>query len=395
MTKRDIKFSYLVLTEFFLPTKDGAAVWFDEVYSRLGGRDTHIVTNKVPDGEAYDLSHNNSIHRLTLQDSLWLRPAAVPRYLKLFLKALCLASLKRFTAIHAGRVLPEGLVAVWVAKLTFHSCLIYAHGEEITTWSRSPKRLRAMKFAYRHADRVIANSEFTHQKLVELGVDQNKIELIYPGVDTSRFFPTEKPDDLMSSLNVDSSCKIILSVGRLSRRKGFDNTIKALGEIYKKENVNFCYILIGVGEDRDYLENIALESGVYEQVRFLGHVSVEDLPRWYNTCDLFVMPNREIDGDTEGFGMVFIEAGACGKPVIAGRAGGTGDAVIDGLSGFRVDGENTESIGKAILELLDNPSLRIKFGEQARRRIQFDFCWEAVAEKTNSLMMRLKATRSQ
>jgi len=83
-------------------------------------------------------------------------------------------------------------------------------------------------------------------------------------------------------------------------------------------------VLIGIGEDYDYLFDLARKHGVADRVHLLGHVSADDLPRWYNACDVFIMPNREINGDTEGFGMVFLEAAACGKPAIAGQAGGTG-----------------------------------------------------------------------
>ena len=129
---------YLVITELFLPTKGGTAVWFDEVYRRLGDRNTHILTARVPDCEAHDRDHPNTVHRLLLQHSRWLRPSSLPLYSKLFGLGLVLGLRHRFDAIHAGRVLPEGWVAVWLGRLLRLPVVIYAHGEEITTWRRHP-----------------------------------------------------------------------------------------------------------------------------------------------------------------------------------------------------------------------------------------------------------------
>ena len=135
---------YLVITELFLPTKGGTAVWFDEVYRRLGDRSTHIITADVPGSKAHDRNHANTVHRLQLSHSRWLRPASLPIYVKLFFKGLTLGLRHRFDAIHAGRVLPEGWVAVWLGRLLRLPVVIYAHGEEITTWRRSPRRRKAM-----------------------------------------------------------------------------------------------------------------------------------------------------------------------------------------------------------------------------------------------------------
>ena len=103
------------------------------------------------------------------------------------------------------------------------------------------------------------------------------------------------------------------------------------------------------------------------RVHLLGHVEADDLPRWYNAADVATMPNREINGDTEGFGMVFIEAAACGKPTVAGLAGGTGAAVIDGVTGLRVDGASTQAVADALYRLLSDPLLAKELGKQRAR----------------------------
>lgn len=372
---------YLVISELFLPTKGGTAVWFDEVYRRLGDRGTHILTARVPGCEAHDRDHANQVHRLRLQHSRWLRPSSLPIYGRLLLTGLWLGLRHRFDAIHAGRVLPEGWVGVHLARLLRLPLVIYAHGEEITTWRRSPRRLKAMAFAYRRADRVIANSDFTRERLLELGVDAARITIIHPGVDLQRFHPGHEVTDLRQGLGLDARQKLILSVGRLSRRKGFDQVIGALPALLD-EGLDVHYAIIGIGEDHDYLRQLAAEQGVAGRVHLLGHVDPADLPRWYCAADLFAMPNREIDGDTEGFGMVFVEAAACGTPSLAGLAGGTGAAVLDGETGLRVEGADLAAVTRALARLLADEALRRRLAEAGRRRAEQELAWERVAEKT-------------
>jgi phosphatidylinositol alpha-1,6-mannosyltransferase len=377
---------YLVLTELFLPTKGGTAVWFAEVYRRLSGKETHIVTADVPGAEAVDATHSNTVHRISMRRVSWLRPESLGMYANLFIKSLWLALTHRFTAIHAGRALPEGITAWLVARLTLHPVVIYAHGEELTTWGHGDK-YQAMRFALRHADRVIANSEFTRDALIKMDVKPASITLIYPGVDVTRFHPGLECADLRRSAGVTDAGKLILSVGRLSRRKGFDQVIQALPALIQA-GLDIQYVLIGIGEDYDYLFDLALKHGVTERVHLLGHVSADDLPRWYNACDVFIMPNREINGDTEGFGMVFIEAAACGKPAIAGQAGGTGAAVVDGVTGYRVDGTDTVAVTIALQRILENTQYAQQIGNRALTRAIKRFDWSIVAEKTQQLQTK-------
>jgi len=379
-----MKHRYLVITELFLPTKGGTAVWFDEVYGRIGGKEIHIVTSDVPGGTEYDATHANTIHRVSMKRYWWLRPESLGMYIKLFYCCFRLIFKNKFDAVHAGRVLPEGLIALLIAKVIRKPVVIYAHGEEITTW-RQPGKFKVMSFVYKSVDTVIANSEFTKNELLKLGVSNERIILISPGVDVERFKPNLEIGDLKGQLNISGQYELILSVGRLSRRKGFDNVIRSLPTLLEK-GVDVHYAIIGIGEDKAYLEDIAAKLKMTKRVHFLGHVSSDDLPRWYNACSVFAMPNREINGDTEGFGMVFLEAGACGKPVIAGEVGGTGSAVIENETGFRINGEDPSEVYQALYQILSSGELNTKLGENAHLRVLDMFSWEKVAKKTRALL---------
>ena len=374
---------FLVLTELFLPTKGGTAVWFDEVYRRVGGQSIHVITADVPGAKEHDAYHPNAVHRVRLQRHRWLRPESLGMYATLLVTALAVALRNQFDAVHAGRVLPEGLVAWLVARVIRRPLLIYSHGEEVTTW-RQAMKMRMMIWTYRRADLVIANSEFTRDELVKIGVAPERITILYPGVDLDRFRPGLQCDDLKAGIGVGAGEHLIISVGRLSRRKGFDQVIRAMPMLSKRD-LAVHFAVIGTGEDRKYLEALAREMGVSERVHFLGHVHPDDLPRWYNAADVVTMPNREIDGDTEGFGMVFLEAAACAKATVAGLAGGTGSAVVDGVTGLRVDGASTRAVADALSRLLLDPALLREMGRSGRLRALKHFSWQHVAEKTREL----------
>jgi phosphatidylinositol alpha-1,6-mannosyltransferase len=375
----------LVLTELFLPTKGGTAVWAAEVYKRLGGKDIHIVTADVPGAAEVDAVHPNTIHRLSLRRVPWLRPESLAMYARFFVKSLALALTHRFDAIHAFRALPEGLVAWAVARLTFRPVVIYAHGEELTTWGRGGK-YKAMCFALRHADRVISNSEHTRDTLLEMGVEPGRITIIYPGVDVSVFRPGLDTTGLRESLGIRPDEKLVFSVGRLSRRKGFDQMVLAVAQL-RAEGIPLRYVIAGIGEDADHLDRLIAEHDVRGVVHRIGAVSEADLPRWMNACDVFAMPNREINGDNEGFGMVFIEAAACGTPSLAGEAGGTGSAVLHEQTGIRVDGNDITQVVDALRRLLTPAPLPRALGQAGLDRVQSKFAWEQVAKATRRALL--------
>ncbi len=378
----------LMLTELFLPTKGGTAVMFEDDCRRLGGKCVHIVTAAVPGDCDFDRDHPNTIHRLALTRNPWLRPESLALYVRLFWKSLRLSLANSFVALLAGRALPEGIVAWAVGRLCSCGVVIYAHGEELTGWGRGYK-FRAMCFALRHADTVLANSDFTRETLISLiGVRPEHIVMAYPTVDAQRFRPGLPFDDLRTSIGLNPGQRLVLSVGRLQRRKSFDQVIRALPGLLAR-GIDVHHAIVGIGEDWDYLQDLASELGVSERLHLLGHVEPDDLPRWYNACDLFAMPNRDIDGDTEGFGIVYLEANACAKPAIAGLAGGTGSAVQDGVNGLRVDGDDVQAIERAMARLLQSREEAQRLGDMARQRILNGFTPERRVELIRHVIARL------
>jgi len=126
---------------------------------------------------------------------------------------------------------------------------------------------------------------------------------------------------------------------------------------------------------------------VQDKVIFAGQVVDGEQAAYYAACDVFIMPNRQIGPDVEGFGMVFLEAGAAGKPVIGGCSGGTGEAIRDGVTGIRVDGENVEAIAAAVIEILADADKARAMGEQGRQWVESAFTWESIVDRTRQLAL--------
>lgn len=244
-----------------------------------------------------------------------------------------------------------------------------------------------MCIAIRNADWVIANSGFTRETLLSMGIAPERIVVIHPGVDTERFQPGLPVADLRARLGMAPGARLVLSVGRLQRRKGFDMVIRCLPALVAAGH-DVHYAVVGTGDDRTYLESLARKTGVAERVHLLGHVPMDELPRWYNASDLFAMVNRDVQGDTEGFGLVFLEAAACGKASIAGKAGGTGSAVLDGATGLRVDGDDVAQVTQALLACLSAPLELERLSAAALARVRCELTWERVAERTREQLSR-------
>jgi phosphatidylinositol alpha-1,6-mannosyltransferase len=236
--------------------------------------------------------------------------------------------------------------------------IVYVHGEEVNiidSYDSSRSRRRATLAA---ADAVVAVSRFTRDALVDLmGVDPGKITLIPNGVDLSRFAPRPRRADLLARYGLGGR-RVLLTVGRLSERKGQDKVIEALPAL-RVAIPDLAYLMVGEGPLRAALEARAAALGVRDCVVFAGSVSPAELVDHYALAEAFIMANRELpSGETEGFGLVFLEANACGVPVIAGRAGGSVDAVADGVNGLVVDGEDVSAIAAAVERIFADGALR-------------------------------------
>lgn len=234
------------------------------------------------------------------------------------------------------------------------------------------------------ADRILAGSTFTAGLVRALGVADERIRVIGYGTDPLRFRPADV-SALKARLGAGSR-PLLVTVSRLVSRKGIDTVIQALPRI--RERVpDVLYLVAGDGPDRPRLEALCEKAGVISHVRFAGAVDEAELPLWFSLGDVFVMPSRSDGADVEGFGIVFLEASAAGRPVVASTAGGIPDAVADGVSGLLVPPDDPNRLAERVLELLTDPARATDLGQRGRERVLAEFTWQAVGERTLSAMV--------
>jgi phosphatidylinositol alpha-1,6-mannosyltransferase len=233
---------------------------------------------------------------------------------------------------------------------------------------------------------LIVNSEFTKAEYIGLGVKNENFVKIHPGVDVGMFNQPMRIPSIVTEHNLQGK-KILLTVGRLVGRKGHDTVIKALPRILKQVP-DVVYVIVGQGPMEAKLRELVRENNLTDRAIFTGFVPDGELPDYYRACDLFVMPSREIDSRerVEGFGIVFLEANASGKPVIGGRSGGVNEAIVDGVSGLLVDPLDVKALADAVVGLLLDPDRTRRLGIQGRKRVEQEFDWRIQAEKLRDLL---------
>ena len=250
---------------------------------------------------------------------------------------------------------------------------VFCHGMDILEPRDSARYRILMRKTLRGAARILTNSHYTADLAIESGARRESVVVLNPGVDVNRF---------KASASSAKNGATLLSIGRMVERKGFDVVLRALPQLVKSFP-NLRYVCAGDGPELQHLQALAGELGVAKYVEWPGEVGEQRKLDLYAGADVFVMPNRIVKkgGSVEGFGIVFIEAAACGIPSIAGNSGGAPDAVVDGVTGYLVNPTNIEVITEKIATLLSTPSLRHQLGSAARQRAESSFRSEQIAER--------------
>lgn len=229
-----------------------------------------------------------------------------------------------------------------------------------------------MRRLYKKAVSIVAVSRNTKGLLESVGVPGDSITVIYNGVGEemlSRAPDQEKIQALRRKLGIGESASVIITIARVLPRKGQDMVIRAL-PIVKKEFPEVVYVVVGEGRFRKRFAGLAEETGVGGSVIFTGGISHEEITDYLDMADVFVMPSRDWDNKVEGLPNALLEASARARPVIAGKKGGSAEAVIDGITGILVDPESAAGIASAIGSLLRDPGRAGLMGENGRKMIK-------------------------
>ena len=366
----------LLLTENFPPKEGGSGRWFWELYSRLPNDKVLIVANDTPEGREFDKTHELDIVRIELESTEWglASTKGLGFYWETIRKVLKLIKEHGIEEVHCGRVIPEGVIARALKLLAGARYNCFVHGEDVETAATSREHSLLVKNVCKNASMLICNSENTANIVHKLGFDSgSKCEVLHPGVDTSRF-EVAAPDTSFRQQMGWSGKRVLLTVGRLQRRKGQDFLIKSMPALLK-EFPDLFYAVVGRGECYDELISLVDQHKLHDNVCVYPDMDDEALIKCYQQCDIFILPNRTIDNDIEGFGMVLVEAQVCGKPVIAGDSGGTRETMNIGKTGHIIDCSSTENLLKELSPILRNREIvdgEVDIADYAKNRFNWD-----------------------
>lgn len=284
--------------------------------------------------------------------------------------------------IYCSHWFPSGLVSKILEPVFKHKTIIVAHGDEIYYHDKDnilkrlakPLQKKILSSSYR----VFAVSHFTKRNLKRLGV--KNVRVCFNGFDPNELDSGSAKEITKNDVTPNAEKPIILTVGRLQAYKGHDQVIKALKKV-KERFPDARYVIVGSGEYKEELEELTASLGLRDSVKFEGFVPDDELPGFYNACDVFVMPTRIEREGLEGFGIAYLEANAYEKPVIGTTEGGAESAIEHGSTGFLVDPYDTDEIAEHIIYILDNPKLSKRLGREGKQRVLESFTWEDVSER--------------
>lgn len=326
-----------------------------------------VIASKFGGWEEFDKRQNFVVHRFSYP---WLHPkvGVFRRILQLWRSAQILNRVlkqKNFDVVETMPVFPGAVVAQRLRKRRNFLLVSFVAGDDmlrpLVTWYSA----RVFRKTLQSVDLFVAISNFTKQLLVKNSCREEQVIIIAPPIDRKRFGKMGNGVSIKATLPPHNL--VLLTICRLVEKKGIDRVIEILPNL-KKRFPGLIYLVGGSGEDLPRLKMLAHRCGVVDCVIFLGKVPDEKLVDTYASCDVFVMPTRFVPakGEVEGFGISYLEASSQGKPVIGPNKGGTGDAIIHGLTGFRVDPNNIEELEFRIVQLLSDPTLRQKMGQAGR-----------------------------
>ncbi|MCM2280121.1 MAG: glycosyltransferase family 4 protein [Oligoflexia bacterium] len=389
----------ILATSFdYRPRLGGVATLAHELLRALGGShgvEVRLIAPRLPGGEGFDRGSGVATRRVPLPKAAL---APVPLAASLGRELLTW----RPDALLNLLWLPEGVASLLLAPLRAPLGIpyfVYGHGVELLESDLNlKKRVRsalspAKRAVFRGARGVFVNSGFTRALVIrECRVPEARVRIAHPGVDPRAFFPEAPARDLLERYELRGK-RVFLMVTRLEDYKGVDRAISALRWL-KADFPEARLLVCGEGPDRARLESIARHYGVGELVVFAGAVPAGRLRDHYNLAEAFLLLSRSNfeAPNIEGFGIVFVEAAACGKPSIGGDSGGIPDAIGGPENGWLVDPYDDRAVAKAMREVLERPEEARARGEAARARATGELTWDRMAA---TLLETMRAGRSR
>lgn len=361
----------LLVTNDFPPKIGGIQTYLWELWSRQSLDQFVVLTTPYPGAENFDSAHGLDVRRTA---EAWLRPT----------KRLQRTINHTADEIGADLVFLDPISPLGsIGRRLDHPYVLILHGAEVNIPARIPGWGRELKKVLEEAAGVVSAGRYALEQAEHLAGHPLPHLVVPPGVDADRFHPVDdaRRAELRVSFGLRADAPLVIGASRLVPRKGFDVLIDAVSTIPDCQ-----LLLVGDGRDRDRLESRA--SGARGSVTFSGALTDERLTQAYQAADVFAMPCRNRWGglEQEGFGIVYNEAAAVGLPSIAGRSGGTAEAVVDGKTGFVVDGRSKTDVANALVTLVSDTDLSRTMGAAARDRVVRELSYPVLAARLQPLV---------
>jgi len=378
MTKKII-----CITNDFGPRAGGIETFVIGLIERLPPGSVTVYTSQQGDTKLYDQNWLDQFGVKVIRDkSKILLPT--PRVVHAIKK---LISTQKIEVVFFGAAAPLAVMAKGLRKAGAQNIVSLTHGHEVW-WAKIWPFKWAMRYIGNSVDHLTYLGDFTRKEIARsLSTSAaSAMVKIAPGIDVAHFAPQDSSLQFRSSLGLANK-KVIVSVGRLVHRKGQDSLITALPQILQHHS-DAHVLFIGTGPHQKHLEKLVKKYSLQSAVTFIGRIQYADLPRYICVGDIFAMPSRSrLAGlEVEGLGIVYLEASACGLPVIAGKSGGAPDAVLEGETGITVDGKDPAAIAEAVKFLLDDPVRAKEMGQRGREWINSYWRWDIWATKFIELL---------
>lgn len=380
---RSPKRKILLVTNDLGPRAGGIESFVLGLLERVEPNSVVILTSKQKNSDPFDRELLKKYGAIVIRDrSKILLPT--PRTTR---KAIKILKEYQATTVWFGAAAPLAFMAKRLRNAGGKNIVALTHGHEVW-WAKLPVFRSAIAKIARDVDTLTYLGDFTKNAMLPVIADSSKLVKIAPGIDVKHFSPSEIDLKLIEKYRLHNR-RVIVSVGRLVHRKGQDKLIEAMPEVLKKYP-DAVLLLVGQGPIKSMLDKLIRHHGLENHVIFTGRIQFADLPKYIQLGEIFAMPSRDrfFGLEVEGLGIVYLEASACGVPVIVGKSGGAPDAVIENKTGLTVDGTSSKEIAEAVCKLLSDKKLAKQMGDEGRKWVVENWRWEIWSDKFNKLFTR-------
>ena len=374
----------LLITNDFGPRTGGIETFIIGLLERITGHSVIVFTSSQGDTASYDKGWLDKYGVNVIRD----RSKVLLPSLRVTKAAKKIATEQQTDVVIFGAAAPLGLMGAALRQSGVKKIVALTHGHEVW-WAKIFPFNFALKRIGSSADHLTYLGEFTRNAIAKSlnPISSQAMVKIAPGIDTTHFIP--QPHGIQARIDLGfENKKLIISVGRLVHRKGQDKLIESMPMVLTKIP-NAHLLIVGEGPYRKHLEKLVVKLSITDHVTFAGKILYDELPKYLSAADLFAMPSRSrfFGLEVEGLGIVYLEASACGIPVVAGNSGGAPDAVIEGVTGLCVDGRNIDQIASAIIEICSDAARASHMGAAGRNWIVDQWRWEIWSKEFNSLLI--------